>query len=377
VTTAIEHESRAEATASLGELAALFLKLGTTTFGGPAAHIAMMEEEVVRRRRWLTHEEFLDYLGATNLIPGPNSTEMAIHIGHKMARWPGLIVAGASFILPAAAIVLGVAWAYVRFAALPQAAGILYGIKPVVIAVVLQAIWNLGRVAIKTRWLAALGIGAVVAATVGVNELVVLLVAGLIAALRVAKPRAGPQVAATAFVSAAAPQAFGLWPLFLVFAKIGAVLFGSGYVLVAFMRADLVEHLHWLTDKQLVDAVAVGQITPGPVFTTATFVGYVLGGGAGALVATIGIFLPAFIFVAASGPLVPKLRRSRVAGAVLDGVNVASLALMAVVTAQIARTALIDWITVVIMAASAFLLVKWRVNSTWLVLGGALLGALI
>jgi chromate transporter len=294
-----------------------------------------------------------------------------------MAGWPGLIVAGVSFILPAAAIVLAVAWAYVRFGALPQAAGILYGVKPVVIAVVLQAMWNLGRTAVKTRWLGALGVGAVVAAAVGVNELVVLLAVGFIAALRVVRPRASPQVAASAFLAAAAPQAFGLWPLFLVFLKIGAVLFGSGYVLVAFMRADLVEHLHWLTDKQLIDAVAVGQITPGPVFTTATFVGYVLGGGAGALVATIGIFLPAFIFVAASGPLVPKLRRSRVAGAVLDGVNVASLALMAVVTAQIARTALVDWITVVIAIVSAVALVKWRVNSTWLVLGGALLGALI
>jgi chromate transporter len=375
VTAATEHESTADA--SLAELASLFLKLGTTAFGGPAAHIAMMEEEVVRRRRWLTHEEFLDYLGATNLIPGPNSTELAIHVGHKMAGWPGLIVAGVSFILPAAAIVLAVAWAYVRFGALPQAAGILYGVKPVVIAVVLQAMWNLGRTAVKTRWLGALGVGAVVAAAVGVNELVVLLAVGFIAALRVVRPRASPQVAASAFLAAAAPQAFGLWPLFLVFLKIGAVLFGSGYVLVAFMRADLVEHLHWLTDKQLIDAVAVGQITPGPVFTTATFVGYVLGGGAGALVATIGIFLPAFIFVAASGPLVPKLRRSRVAGAVLDGVNVASLALMAVVTAQIARTALVDWITVVIAIVSAVALVKWRVNSTWLVLGGALLGALI
>jgi chromate transporter len=359
--------------ASLGEVAALFFKLGTTAFGGPAAHIAMMEEEVVRRRRWLTHEEFLDYLGATNLIPGPNSTELAIHVGHAMAGWPGLLVAGACFILPAAAIVLAIAWAYVRFGALPEAAGILYGIKPVVIAVVLQAIWNLGRAALKTRWLVALGVGSTIAAALGVNELAILLLAGAIAAVRVAKPRAvTPSVSVVAGV--ALPPTFGLWPLFLIFAKIGAVLFGSGYVLIAFLRADLVERLHWLTDRQLVDAIAIGQITPGPVFTTSTFIGYVLAGVPGAVVATIGIFLPAFVFVALSGPLVPRLRRSKVAGAVLDGVNVASLALMAVVTAQIARSALVDWITLAIMIVAAFLLVRKRVNSAWLVAAGALIG---
>jgi chromate transporter len=359
--------------ATLREVAVLFLRLGTTAFGGPAAHIAMMEEEVVRRRRWLTHEEFLDYLGATNLIPGPNSTELAIHVGHAMAGWPGLLVAGACFILPAAAIVLAIAWAYVRFGALPESAGILYGIKPVVIAVVLQAIWNLGHAALKTRWLVALGVGSVVAAAFGVNELVILLAAGAIAAIRVAGPRpVTPSLSAVAVV--ATPQAFGLWPLFLIFAKIGAVLFGSGYVLIAFLRADLVERLHWLTDRQLVDAIAVGQITPGPVFTTSTFIGYVLAGLPGAAVATIGIFLPAFIFVAASGPLVPRLRRSKVAGAVLDGVNVASLALMAVVTVQIARTALVDGITVAIAIVAAFLLVRRRMNSAWLVAAGALIG---
>jgi chromate transporter len=359
--------------ASLGEVAALFFKLGTTAFGGPAAHIAMMEEEVVRRRRWLTHDEFLDYLGATNLIPGPNSTELAIHVGHAMAGWPGLLVAGACFILPAAAIVLAIAWAYIRFGALPEVAGILYGIKPVVIAVVLQAIWNLGRAALKTRWLVVLGVGSTIAAALGVNELVILVLAGAIAAIRVAAPRAvTPSVSVVAGV--ALPQTFGLWPLFLIFAKIGAVLFGSGYVLIAFLRADLVERLHWLTDRQLVDAIAVGQITPGPVFTTSTFIGYVLAGVPGAAVATIGIFLPAFVFVAASGPLVPRLRRSKVAGAVLDGVNVASLALMAVVTVEIARSALVDWITLSLAVVSALLLLRWKVNSAWLVAAGALIG---
>ena len=374
MTTEVGGEPPAPVTAPLRDVASLFLKLGTTAFGGPAAHIAMMEEEVVRRRRWMTHERFLDYLGATNLIPGPNSTELAIHVGHAVAGWSGLLVAGVCFITPAAAIVLAIAWAYVRFGALPQAAGVLYGIKPVVIAVVLQAIWNLGRVALKTRWLVALGLASLAAAALGVNELVVLFAAGVVAAIRITGMRGDARLAGAALIGSVAPPAFGLWPLFLVFAKIGAVLFGSGYVLIAFLRADLVERLHWLTDRQLVDAIAVGQITPGPVFTTSTFVGYVLAGVPGAAVATIGIFLPAFVFVAMSGPLVPRLRRSPVAGAVLDGVNVASLALMTVVTFQIARTALVDWITIAVMVAAAIALVRGRVSSTWLVAAGALVG---
>jgi chromate transporter len=361
--------------ASLWEIAALFFKLGSTAFGGPAAHIALMEQEVVRRRHWLTHEEFLDYLGATNLIPGPNSTELAIHVGHRMAGWSGLIVAGACFILPAASIVLVIAWAYVRYGALPEVTGILYGVKPVVIAVVLQAIWNLGRAALKTPFLIALGIASITAAALGVNELVVLALAGLVAATQATARRPAARALGLGLHPIAASGAVGLWPLFLVFAKIGSVLFGSGYVLIAFLRADLVDRLHWLTDRQLIDAIAVGQITPGPVFTTSTFVGYVLAGGAGAAVATIGIFLPAFIFVAVSGPLVPRLRRSRIAGAVLDGVNVASLALMTIVTAQIARTALVDWLTVTIAVAAAILILRFRINSMWIVAAGAAVGA--
>lgn len=323
----------------LGELARLFLKLGTIAFGGPAAHIAMMEDEVVRRRRWLTREQFLDYLGATNLIPGPNSTELAIHVGHARAGWRGLLVAGACFILPAALIVAAIAWAYVKYGTLPQGEAILRGVKPVVIAVVFQAMWRLGRSAVKSPTLAAVALTATVAAALG------------------------------------AP--FGLLPLFAVFAKIGAVLFGSGYVLLVFLRADLVERLHWLSEQQLLDAVAVGQLTPGPVFTTATFVGYVLGGGPGAAVATLGIFLPAFVFVALSGPLIPRLRRSPTAGAVLDGVNVASLALMVVVTWHLARSALVDGGTVTLALLSAVLLLWRRVNSAWLVLGGAMAGLLL
>jgi len=367
----------------IGAVALLFLKLGTIAFGGPAAHIAMMEDEVVRRRGWLTHEEFLDYLGATNLIPGPNSTELAIHIGRERAGWPGLLVAGACFILPAACIVAAFAWAYVRFGALPAAVGILYGVKPVVIAVVVQALLGLGRAALKTRGLIALGVAATAAAIAGVNELAILFGAGaLMVAARGVGRRSeangiGGFVAASMTAQTTAPvlaTPFGLWPLLTVFLKIGSVLFGSGYVLLAFLRADFVERLHWLTERQLLDAVAVGQVTPGPVFTTATFIGYVLGGAPGAVVATIGIFLPAFVFVALSGVVLPRIRHSPVARAVLDGVNVASLALMAVVTAQLARAAVVDWTTAACALIAAVLLFRWKVNSAWLVLAGAAIG---
>jgi chromate transporter len=346
----------------LRELALLFLRLGLTAFGGPAAHVAMMEDEVVRRRKWLTHEEFLDLLGATNLIPGPNSTEMAIHIGHRRGGWKGLIVAGACFILPAMLLTLGFAWAYVKFGTLPQAKALLYGVKPVIIAVVVQALWGLGRSALKSRLLAALGVAAFIAAFLGVNELLVLLAAGVLAIALRNRP--------VAMAIDPAP----LLGIFGFFAKVGSVLYGSGYVLLAFLRADLVDRLHWMTEAQLLDAVAVGQFTPGPVFTTATFIGYLLHGAPGALVATAGIFLPAFVFVALSGPLIPRIRRSPVAGAFLDGVNVASLALMASVTWYLGRAAVVDVVTLLLALASAVLLLRWRVNSAWLVLGGAVVG---
>ncbi len=379
----------------LQEVAWLFLKLGTIGFGGPAAHVAMMEEEVVRRRGWLSHEEFIDLVGATNLIPGPNSTEMAIHIGHTRAGFAGLLVAGACFILPATLIVTACAWAYVRFGALPQAEGILHGVKPVIIAIVLQALSGLGRAAVKTPLLAGVGIAAAIFSFLGVNELLLLFVAGLlIAAIRrvTAKPTHGsstgiaaglaPPASTSAAVGAgvaagaasAATLPFGLWPMFLFFLKVGSVLYGSGYVLLAFLRADLVERWHWLSEAQLLDAVAVGQFTPGPVFTTATFIGYVLGGAPGAVVATVGIFLPAFFFVAISGPLVPRIRRSPLAGAFLDGVNVASLALMAVVTWRLGAIALVDWLTLSLAIISAVLLFRFKLNSAWLVGIGAFVG---
>ena len=366
---------------SLGELALLFLRLGTTAFGGPAAHIAMMEDEVVRRRRWMTREEFLDLLGAANLIPGPNSTELAIHVGHRQGGWAGLLIAGVSFILPAVVIVTAFAWAYVRFASLPEVAGILYGVKPVIIVIVLQALWSLGKTAVKTKFLAVIGLVGVALTWLGVHELLLLAGAGLAVVLVNAFSRRNNSrfvaVGSFAFLlqsTTTVTSTFGLLPLFLFFLKVGAVLYGSGYVLLAFIRADLVERWHWLTESQLLDAIAVGQVTPGPVFTTATFVGYVLGGYPGAIVATLGIFLPAFCFVALSGPLVPRIRRSPTAGAFLDGVNVAALSLMVLVTYQLGRASLIDVKTVLIACISGFILFRFRVNSAWLVLGGAIVG---
>jgi chromate transporter len=349
----------------VAEIVRLFTKLGFTAFGGPAAHTAMMHDEVVQRRQWLTREEFLDLVGAANLIPGPNSTELAIHIGHRQAGWPGLLAAGACFILPAAAIVTACAWAYVTYGSLPQAAGILYGIKPVIIGIVALALWDLGRT-LLSKLAGTIFVAAVAASLGGANELLILLLAAL----------AG--VASQAGVLArrmnGTSMAIGLWPLFWFFVKVGSVLYGSGYVLLAFLRADLVERWHWLSEAQLLDAIAVGQFTPGPVFTTATFIGYLLGGLPGAVAATLGIFLPAFCFVAISGPLVPRIRRSPVAGAALTGVNAASLALMAVVTWDLGRSALVDIYTIALALASFLALVRFRPNSAWLVLAGGLLG---
>jgi len=370
--------------ASLAEIALVFLKLGTVAFGGPAAHIAMMEDEFVRRRKWLSRQEFLDRLGAANLIPGPSSTELAIHIGFNQRGWQGLVVAGCCFIVPAALLVTAIAAAYVRYGSLPRVEHILYAVKPVVIAVVAQAFWNLGRSAVKSAWLAAIGLCAVVAYASHVHELVLLAAAGIAATgplLIRFRTRAAmflfPSLAAFAVKPAVTP--FGLTRLFLTFLKISSVLFGSGYVLLAFLRSDFVDRLHWLTEKQLLDAVAVGQVTPGPVFTTATFIGYVVGSSQGAavrgaVVATVAVFLPAFILVAASGPLLPRIRRSALAGAFLDGVIIGSLALMGVVAWQLGRAAIVDAITLAIALASAILLFGLRVNSAWLVIGAALVG---
>jgi chromate transporter len=362
-----------------GELARLFLKLGTIAFGGPAAHIAMMDDEVVRRRGWLTREQFLDLIGATNLIPGPNSTEMAIHIGLLRAGWRGLIVAGTCFIFPAVVIVLALAWAYVRFGSLPEALWLFYGVKPVIIAIVIQALWGFATKAVKGPLTGAVGIAVIALSFLGVNEILLLLASGLGVMLWVNLERqwarrgslaavAGSMLCvpspASAAVAGGASVPVSLYTLTLFFLKVGSILFGSGYVLLAFLRADLVQRWGWLSDQQLIDAIAVGQFTPGPVFTTATFIGYVLAGLPGALLATFGIFFPSFVFVAASNPLIPRLRRSPWAGAFLDGVNVASLGLMAAVTWQLGRAALVDPVTIGLGV----------VNSAWLVLGGAVIG---
>ena len=391
---AMLHVSMNERT-SLGELALLFLRLGATAFGGPAAHIAMMRDEVVRRRKWLSEERFLDLLGATNLIPGPNSTEMAIHIGWQRRRWAGLVVAGVAFIVPAMLITgaCGLGLRALRIGADGRVA----------------ALWSEARRA-RHRRAGDLGtradggandasrvswpLLAVAAVAFGVNEIAVLFGAGIVAIVAAPRPnlpswsrrrirsehqgdamqQLAPVVSVAGVASAASAGLVTLPGLFWVFLKIGSVLFGSGYVLLAFLRADLVTRLGWLTEAQLIDAVAVGQVTPGPVFTTATFIGYVLAGPSGALVATAGIFLPAFVFVALSGPLVPRLRASPRAGAFLDGVNVASLALMTVVTVQLGRAALVDLPTVAMALVAAALLVRFKVNATWLVLGGAAAG---
>jgi chromate transporter len=375
------------------DLALFFLRLGTVAFGGPAAHIAMMQEHLVERRKWLTRDEYLDLVGAANLIPGPSSTEVAIHVGFRLAGWVGLLLAGACFILPAFLMVMAIAWAYVRFGHLPQIASILYGVKPVVIAIVALALLRLAQTAARTRLLAGLGLLATALALCDVNPLLVIFGAG--AAMGVTRSVADRKTAGARTLVvlllivlglagaplplgrlAAAGTTPGLRPLFWVFVKLGSVVYGSGYVLLAFLRAELVARRGWLSAAQLLDAVAVGQVTPGPVFTTATFIGYVLAGPAGAVVATAGIFLPAFVFVGVSGPLIPRLRRSPIAGAFLDGVNIASLALMASVTWQLGRAALIDPLTSELAAMSALLLFRYRINSAWLILGAALIGLL-
>ena len=366
---------------SLRELAGLFLKLGTIGFGGPAAHIAMMRDEVVRRRRWESDDEFLDIVGATNIIPGPASTELAIHLGARRAGWRGLVVAGVCFIVPAFVIVLALAWLYERYGTDPAAVDLRYGILPVIIAVIGQALWGLGRTAVKSMLLGVLAFAVAALYLAGANELVLLLGAAVIATLWANRHRLGGQ-AAVLLPIVALPLLGGarvaadpdLGRVFLVFLKIGAILYGSGYVLVAFLERDVVDTYHWITTEQLLDAVAVGQITPGPVFTTATFVGYQIDGFAGALVATVAIFLPSFVFVALLARIVPWVRRSPWAGAALDGVNVASLGLMAGVTVLLFDDAFPDVLAVAIGAAALAVLLRWRINAAWLVGAGALVG---
>jgi|HubBroStandDraft_5_1064220.scaffolds.fasta_scaffold35890_2 chromate transporter len=374
--------------ASLGEIALVFLKLGTIAFGGPPAHLAMMEEEFVRRRHWITHAEFLDRLATANVIPGPSSTEVAIFVGQLKRGWRGLIVAGCCFIIPAAAIVSVIAWAYVRFGSLPRVEGVLSAIKPAVVAIVIQALGKLGRTGIRTPLLAVIAVLAAGLSFLGVSPVLVLAFAGLVSAMAVAlknrllgaagvpKALGIPKIVAAAMAGAgvAAALPVSLLRLFVSFLKIGSFVFGSGYVLLAFLQTEFVQRLHWLTDKQLIDAVAVGQFTPGPLFTTATFIGYVVAGWAGAMLATIGIFLPGFVLVALSGPLIPRLRRSPIAAAALDGVVAGSLALMAVVAWQLGKASIVDRITLIVFCVSLIALLRFRVNSAWLIVAAAVLG---
>ena len=369
-------------TTTLGEVVRLFLRLGFTAFGGPAAHIALMHDEVVTRRGWMSEQHFLDLVGATNLIPGPNSTEMAIHIGYERAGWRGLLAAGLCFIMPAVLIVLALAWLYVEYGSTPQGDALMYGIKPVIIAIVVQALYKLVPTALKGGLLAAVGVGALAAYLLGVNELIVLF-GGALLVVALQAAQGFPQSVAALLpltglpywlAQSTTPTIISLDRIFLVFLKVGALLYGSGYVLLAFLRNDLVVNYGWLTDQQLLDAVAIGQFTPGPVFTTATFIGYVLAGVPGAVVATIGIFLPSFFFVALLARIMPYIRKSPWSAAFLDGVNVAALGLMAGVTWQLGRAALVDLPTIVLAVVAALLLFRFKINSAWLVLGGAVIG---
>ncbi|MBI5903185.1 MAG: chromate efflux transporter [Deltaproteobacteria bacterium] len=364
----------------LVEVTALFLKLGLTAFGGPAAHIAIMHTEVVKRRRWVDDREFLDLLGVTNLIPGPNSTEMAIHIGYLRAGYPGLILGGICFMLPAVLITMALAWVYVSYGATPEAGWLLYGVKPVIIVVILQALWGLGKKAVKGPLTAAVGLIVIAGGFIDINQLLLLVSGGLIVMLLENRQRLKDRglyallVPVLPVSGAAYTIPFSSAMLFLKFLKIGSVLYGSGYVLLAFLHADFVTGLGWLTDRQLIDAVAVGQLTPGPVFTTATFIGYILGGATGSVIATVGIFLPSFIIVAIISRFVPRLRNSPWAAGLLDGVNVASLGLMATVTWYIGKATFVDPLTVIIAVISAVLLLRFRINTTWIIFGGAAAG---
>jgi chromate transporter len=369
---------------SLAEVGAVFLKIGATAFGGPAAHVAIMHDEIVERRKWVDNQHFLDLLGATNLIPGPNSSEMSMHLGFVRAGLPGLIVGGGSFLLPAMLMVLALAWVYQEFGSTPAAEWLLYGVKPVIIPLIVSALITLGQKAVRDRLSIVLGAAAFALYFLGVNFVLLLIGSGLVVmiARNTDRLRPGPRLLiplpllGSSLFATPDAAAFGLGQMFLIFLKIGALLYGSGYVLFAYMHADLVEHLHWLTEQQLIDAIAVGQMTPGPLSTTATFIGYQLGGVPGALLATLGIYLPAFVIVAISNPLIPRIRRSPLASGFLDGVNVAALALMAAVTWELGRAAVVDLYTLTIGLVGAVLLFRYRANSALLVLYGAIMGLL-
>lgn len=370
------------------EIAQVFFKLGVIGFGGPAAHIAMMEEEVVTRREWITRSRFLDLIGATNLIPGPNSTEMAIHLGYIQGGFLGLIIAGVCFLIPAVTITGIFAWIYIAYGDLPEIAPLFYGIKPAVLAVILGALWKLGKKAVKGYQFFLIGFGVAILLLLGINEVIALIIGGFLGMLLLRKvlPKETAEglIATLSFgtilkaVAATTAKTIPtLWKLGLFFLKVGAILFGSGYVLIAFIEGELVNQNSWLTQQQLLDAIAIGQLTPGPVLSTSTFIGYVIAGFPGAIVATIGIFFPSFIFVMILNPLIPKLRDSQWTSAFLDAVNVSAVGLMTVVTLQLALNLFwepLDSIAIFIFIISAIALFRFKLGAPWLVLGGAILG---
>lgn len=371
--------------AHLSEVAKLFFKLGCIAFGGPAAHIAMMEDEVVTKRKWMSRQHFLDLVGATNLIPGPNSTEMTMHCGYERAGWKGLFVAGTCFIFPAVVFTGILAWLYVEYGKIPAVEPWLYVIKPAVLAIILAAIYKLGKKALKNWQLAVIGIAVIIASILGVNEITSILGAGLLGLIWLGIPKLNKvpkaNFLAPAFIITAisgSAKAISTSKIFFIFLKIGAVLFGSGYVLVAYLDGELVEQLGWLTKTQLLDAIAIGQFTPGPVLSTATFIGFQLNGIYGAMAATLGIFLPSFLFVLLLNPIVPKLRKSVLAAAFLDAVNIGAVAIMIAVTYRLGDEILLDWRAWLIAILSILItfLVK-KMNALWIVSGGALLGYLL
>ncbi|MBA4445782.1 chromate transporter [Cylindrospermopsis raciborskii S07] len=373
------------------ELAKLFLKLGVTGFGGPVAHIAMIEYEVVKRRQWLTQEHFLDLLGATNLIPGPNSTEMAIHIGYIYAGWLGLIVSGISFILPAVLITGVFAFIYVSYGSVPEFSPLLYGIKPVVLAIILNAVFGLSKKALKNKQLLIIAVLVALVTYFGkVNEVITLLLGGILGMIWLHNIAINSNKQTNLLITAltlgttlpkvALTPTISIWQLGLFFLKVGSVLFGGGYLLIAFLQGELVDQYHWLTQQQLLDAIAIGQFTPGPILSTATFIGYIISGLPGAIVATVGIFLPSFLFVVLLNPVIPWLRKSPSTRSFLDAVNASAVALMIVTTLQIAvktlgleRFPLLDLFSIFMFLIAAVLIIRFRINAQWLVLGGGLI----
>ena len=364
----------------LKEIAFLFFKLGCIAFGGPAAHIAMMEDEVVHKRKWMTEEHFLDLIGATNLIPGPNSTEMTMHCGHERAGWKGLFVAGFCFIFPAVVITGIFAYLYQQYGKLPEVEPFIYGIKPAVIAIIIMAAYKLGKKAVKNTTLAILGIIAIVICLLGVNEILVLFGCGIVGLLIHFISNGNKTINSflpLLFLQEVVINPMGNLKIFLTFIKIGAILYGSGYVLFAFLDNELVAN-GWMTREALIDAVAVGQITPGPVLSTATFIGWQLNGLSGALLATLGIFLPSFLFVLLLNPLIPKMQKSKIMRAILDAVNVAAVALIVVVCIQMSKDTHTDWKTILIAVASILTVFLYKkTNSAYIVIGGALFGYLL